>query len=87
MTVKEMIATHFDMTTPNYSYIVKPKGTDKTYYHGNGQTDYMFPEISGKEITSWLIDVRQKRIVMIVDKDEEFEKKRAKAWEELTRRN
>lgn len=85
MTVKEMISTYYHLPTPNYEFMVKPKGSDRRYYHGNGDMRYMFPQIRTKEITNWLIDVKQKRIVLIVEQDEEFEKMRDEAWENLRR--
>lgn len=82
MKVNEIINTHFKLANSNISFLVKPNGTEKIYYSGDG--NYIRNEVAEMEVKRWLIDDSKKKnliFVVLVERDENFEKIKNKNFE------
>lgn len=89
MKVKDIINSQIDFSFANdtkVNFIVKPKGTNKKYF--NSETNFLAnnPEVAEMEVQKWFICNARKNkceFIIIVERDEEYEAKKEKAWQEL----
>lgn len=91
MKVKDIIDAHMDFSFADtkINFIVRPKGANKDYFNSNSQYWRNNPEITEMEVERWMIcDARGNKckFVIIVERNEEYEAKREKAWKDLISR-
>lgn len=84
MKVKDFTNSYWKPPTQNIKFVVKPKGDIKYFDSENQQLNF---DIGEMIINNWFIpepyNKKQLTIVIIVEKNEEFETKRRKNFEKL----
>jgi hypothetical protein len=79
MKVSDIINTHFSLANKDLKFLVKPKGSDTTYYSGNGS--YIRPNVADMTVQRWLIGADKHNnpiFVIIVEQDLQFEEEKRK---------
>lgn len=89
MKVKDIINSQMDFSfakDTKVNFIVKPKGTGEQYYNSETHLWKNKPEVAEMEIINWMICNARKnqcQFVIIVERNEEYEAKKKKAWNDL----
>lgn len=92
MKVKDIIDSQKDFSCVHgtkVKFIVKAQGTGKHYYNSETHLWRNKPEVAKMEVNEWFIGATKKNyceFIIIVERDEEYEARKAKAWEDLISR-
>ena len=84
MKVKDIIDAQIYFGDNAVKFVVKPQGTKTQYY--NSETKNLQNEVAEMKVDRWFICGAKKNyceFVIIVERNEEYEAKRKKAWEDL----
>lgn len=90
MKVKDIIDAHVDFSfakDTEINFIVKPKGTTEVYFNSECHWWKNSPEVTEMDVKHWMIcDARKNKckFIIIVERDEEYEKKKRQHWETTT---
>lgn len=89
MKVKDIINSQIDFAfagDTKVNFVVKPKGTGKEYFCEESFWLRNYPEVAEMEVKNWMIlDARRNecKFLIIVERDEEYEKKKEERWKNL----
>ena len=90
MTVKDIIDSMREFPGNEVLVVVKPAGTKREYYNSNTNLRYLMDkEVENAEVRSWFVcGMRRDKctVVIIVDRNEEYEASLDERWKELTAR-
>lgn len=89
MKVKDIINSQIDFSfakDTKVNFTVKPNGTNKKYFCEEPFWLRNYPEVADMEVKNWMIcNARGNKceFIILVERDEEYEAKRERAWEDL----